>query len=317
MIKNLQKTITPLLWRVIVFLCLFIVISGAIGPRIISGDILFRDGFGIYGGFGKAAIFGIIAFALLSRRNRSQIKLQPWQPRLLAWLVTSALCFLLAWVGVSGLLANSEQSLCDLTLAHSGIILSVIFAAICCFGIDNIILIWKRYRQEIIISSVIAVAFYLFLLVVYALWQPLASIVLTGVTALLNITGPIAILVPPHTLMFDKFGITVAEYCSGIESIALFSGLYAVIGLLDWDRLDRRRYLVAFPFALLLLFGLNIVRVYGLIMAGYYINQEIAFSMFHTYAGMVFFILYSTVFWMIAYKHLLDKKPNHEDKKQL
>jgi len=316
MIKNLQKTITPLLLRVIVFLCLFVAISGIIGPRIISGDILFRDGFGIYGGFGKAAIFGIIAFALISRHNKIQIRLQPWQPKLLLWLVASGVCFLLAWIGVSGLLTNNEQSLCDLTLAHGGLIFCVGFAAICCFGIDNIVLIWKKYQRQIVVSIVIAVAFYLFLLVVYALWQPLASIVLSGVTVILSISGPVAVLVPPHTLMFDRFGITVAEYCSGIESIALFSGLYAIVGLLDWNRLDKKKYFIVFPFALLLLFGLNIVRVYGLIMAGYYINQEIAFSLFHTYAGMIFFVLYSAFFWMIAYKYLLVKKAHQADKNQ-
>jgi exosortase/archaeosortase family protein len=316
MIKNLQKTITPLLWRVIVFLCLFVAVSGAIGPRIISSDILFRDGFGIYGGFGKAAIFGIIAFALISRHNKSQIKLQPWQPKLLIWLVASGICFALAWIGVSGLLADSEPSLCDLTLAHGGLVLCVGFAAICCFGIDNIVLIWKKHQRQIMVSIIIAAAFYLFLLVVYALWQPLASIVLSGVTVMLSTSGPVAVLVPPHTLMFDRFGITVAEYCSGIESIALFSGLYAIVGLLDWSRLNKKRYFLVFLFALLLLFGLNIIRVYGLIMAGYYINQEIAFSLFHTYAGLVFFVLYSAIFWMIAYKHLLVKKAHQADKSQ-
>ena len=105
--------------------------------------------------------------------------------------------------------------------------------------------------------------------------------------------------------MTDKFGITVAEFCSGIESIALFTALYAIVGLLDRHRLNIKRYLWIFPIALVLLFGLNIVRVYSLIMAGYYIDPEIAFSLFHTYAGMVFFILYSVVFWLVAYKYLL------------
>jgi len=62
------------------------------------------------------------------------------------------------------------------------------------------------------------------------------------------------------------------------------------------------------------LFVLNIVRVYGLIMAGYYINPEIAFSLFHTYAGMVFFILYSAVFWAVAYRYLINRKEVRYDK---
>jgi exosortase/archaeosortase family protein len=65
--------------------------------------------------------------------------------------------------------------------------------------------------------------------------------------------------------------------------------------------------LLAFVPALLLLFGLNILRVYVLVMAGYYINPQIAFSLFHTYAGMVFFIIYSGIFWAVSYKWMLQK----------
>jgi exosortase/archaeosortase family protein len=77
--------------------------------------------------------------------------------------------------------------------------------------------------------------------------------------------------------------------------------------MMDWKRLHVRRYFVVFPLALLGLFACNILRVFGLVMAGYYINPRIAFSLFHTYAGMLFFILYSAIFWALAYRHLLKK----------
>lgn len=309
---KLLKTITPLLWRVIVFLCLFLLISGIAGPRIISGGILFKDGFGLYGGVGKALIFALIAFFLLARHNKTQVVLTPWQPLLLGWLVASFIAFMASWAGVDGLLAGDRQPM-NLILAHSGLLLSIICAVIACMGPKNIQLLWRQYSREALISVGLAVAFYVFLTVVYALWQPLASVVLWGVGGLLDISGLKSMIVPPHTLIFDKFGITIAEYCSGIESIALFTSLYAVVGLLDWHRINKRRYFMVFPFALLVLFGLNIVRVYALIMAGYHINQEIAFSLFHTYAGMVFFILYSAVFWALAYKYLLGKPKKEEE----
>lgn len=302
---KLLQAITPLLWRVIAFVLFFVVISGLIGPKVISGGILFRDGFSIYGGIGKAAIFGIIAFVLLARHNKRRVTLEPWNSRLAMWFVVAVVFLALAWTGVSGLLAG-DRTLMNLGLAHGGLLLSIVLIAVGCFGINNLGVIWRKYKREIIKSVVIGVAFYFFLLAVYALWQPLASIVLSGVTGLLNMSGLPSMYVPPHTLVFDKFGITVAEFCSGIESIALFTGLYVIVGLLDWKRLNRSRYFIVFPLALLALFGLNILRVYALIMAGYYINAEIAFSLFHTYAGMVFFILYSIAFWGIFYKYLLN-----------
>lgn len=304
---KLYKTITPLLWRVIVFACLFVIISGIIGPRIISGGILFRDGFVVYGGIGKAVLFSLIAFALLVRFNKTKLKLQAWKPRLLYWMMAAVVCLALAWGAISSLLVGDRQ-FSHLFVAHAGLLGGLIFTAIGCMGVENIKKVWAAYRREIRASLAIGVLFYVFLQIVYLLWQPLASIVLHSVNALLGFSGLEATILPPHTLMFDKFGITIAEFCSGVESIALFTGLYAIVGLLDWKQLNKQRYFIVFPIALFGLCLFNIARVYGLIMAGYYINPEIAFSLFHTYAGMVFFILYSALFWAIAYKYLLNNK---------
>jgi len=308
---QLPKTITPLLARVIVLLAIFIAVSGLVGPRIISGGILFRDGFALYGGIGKALIFGAIAFVLLARHNKRSVTLQPWQPDLLAWIVAAAIVLMVAWGSINRLLSG-QRDFQNLALGHSGLIVGLALAAVGCIGPANMRLLWRGHRLLLMTSAAIAAAFYVFLLAVYALWEPLASIVLHSVRGLVGVAGLEALVVPPNTLIFDKFGVTIAEYCSGVESIALFTGLYAIVGLLDWQRLNRRRYFMVFPFALLGLFACNILRVFGLIMAGYYINPQIAFSLFHTYAGMVFFVLYSVIFWSIAYKYLV-----HNDNKNI
>lgn len=301
---HLPKTIPPLLWRGVVFLSIFVAISGIIGPKVISGGILFRDGFALYGGIGKALIFGCIVFCLLVRHAHVRIAVHPWRPKLLILLLSAALLFITAWVGVDGLIAG-DRSNQNLFFAHGGLLLGLSLTAVGCIGPDNLRIVWRGYRRVIVHSVAIAMAFYVFLLVVYALWRPLASLVLHSVKILLDFTGIHAVVIPPYTLLLDKFGVTIAQYCSGIESIALFTGLYVIVGLLDWKHLVRRRYFVIFPFALLGLSALNILRVFGLIMAGYYINPHIAFSLFHTYAGMVFFALYSIAFWAIAYKYLV------------
>lgn len=312
-VKKLYKTITPLQKRVIVFGILFVVISGVIGPRIISGGIMIRDGFAAYGGVGKALLFSLIAFLLLARHTKAKLKLIPWRPGLLVWAIVGVACLAFSWNAVSHLLAG-ERLFYHLLTAHAGLIMGLVFTAISCLGIENIKQLWHTYQREIINAGAIGISFYIFLQIVYLLWQPLASIVLISVNYLLGISGLEAVIAPPNTLIFDKFGITIAEFCSGVESIALFTGLYAIMGLLDWKKLNKKRYFAVFPVALLGLCLFNIVRVYVLIMAGYYINPEIAFSLFHTYAGMVFFIIYSAIFWAVAYKYLLSNRSNsHED----
>lgn len=303
-IMNLRKTITPLLWRVIVFSGLFVIISGLIGPKIISGGILFRDGFVAYAEIGKALFFGLIAFMLLVRHSKVAVALRPWQPAALGWILMALVLFIVTWINIDRLIAH-HRDIQILAQAHVSLLLCLICTALGCIGLRNVRLLWRSYRREIMSAVVIASVFYVFLLLVYALWQPIASVVLTSVDSLLGLSGLEGTVIPPNTLIFDKFGITVAEYCSGVESIALFTSLYAIVGLLDWHRIHKKRYFLIFPLALLILFGCNILRVYGLILIGYHVNPQIAFSLFHTYAGMVFFVLFSAVFWAVSYKYLI------------
>jgi exosortase/archaeosortase family protein len=302
----LKTAARPLLQRTAAFLVICLLWSGLIGPRIISNGILARGHFDIYGGLGKAMLFGVVALALLIRHKGYDLKLPSWKQSQGLWLVAlaaSLAAFVSAWLVVNKLIDGAGGWY--IPAAHILLLTSIGTAAIGCFGWPSITLLFKSYKKQLGISAALAAAFYLFLLAVYAAWQPLSTIVLHSVHWLFNIVGLHSVIVPPRSLLFDKFGIEIAQYCSGIESIALFTGLFALIALLDWDKLNHRKIYAIFLPALILLFACNILRVFALIAAGYYINPQIAFSLFHTYAGMVFFIIYSGVFWTLAYKWLL------------
>lgn len=290
--------------RTIVFLGIFVIFSGTIGPRIISHGLVDKDGFQIYGGAGKALLFGTIALLILLQRKGINIKLKPWHWSQLLWLLLAIASLLGAWFGVDKLIAQTLGAEW-VVLTHGCLLASIVLAAVASFGPANLHKLFKTYKKELLIALGLAIIFYGFLYLVYGLWQVLAAGVLHSVRWLLSGIGLHAAIIPPRTLVFNKFGIQIAEYCSGIESIALFTALYALVGVLDWHRLNSRKYLGAFLPALIVLFGFNILRVAGLILAGYYINPQIAFSLFHTYAGMVFFILYSILFWAISYKWML------------
>lgn len=298
------KTIVPLLTRAVVFLGIFILISGLIGSRIISGGIVNKYGFAIYGGAGKAVLFAALAFALLAYRRGFKVKLSRWQPYNAAWLVLAALAFAGTWIGVTHLLQR-QTSVYNVVSTHAFLLSSLILAAGGIFGPANLRRLFKNYKREALIAIGLGIAFYGFLTLVYGLWTVLSAAVLHSVRWLLGIFGLHSTVLPPRTLLFNKFGIQIAQYCSGIESIALFTGLYALVGVLDWPRLNHRKFLYIFAPALIILFGFNILRVAALIAAGYYINPHIAFSLFHTYAGMIFFILYSILFWAVSYRWML------------
>lgn len=294
----------PLVTRTVVLLAIFVVLSGLIGPRIISGGIIHKYGFGIYGGSGKAVLFAAAGFMLLTYRRGFDIRLKRWRPYNLVWLGLAVAAFIGAWVGVTHLLQGQTTGY-NIVSTHVFLLSSLVFAAGGVFGTANLRLLLRTYKREALLAIGLALAFYGFLTLVYGLWTILAAGVLHSVQWLLGIFGLHAMILPPRTLVFNKFGIQVAQYCSGIESIALFTGLYALVGVLDWPRFNHKRYLYIFPAALIILFGFNILRVAFLIAAGYYINPHIAFSLFHTYAGMVFFILYSMLFWAVSYRWML------------
>lgn len=304
--SNNLKAAAPLLTRTAAFLALFVILSGIIGPRIISHGLVSKDGFQIYGGAGKALLFGALALMLLINKKGHIPNLKKWNVYQLIWLVLSAIGLYIAWISIIHLIHN-PSFLTWIVLAHIAILSSIIFAAGATFGLTNLRVLSSTYKREIYISIGLSIAFFLFLYAVYGLWKVLAGIVLHSVKWLLNRGGLSAVIVPPRSLVLTKFGINIAEYCSGIESIALFTALYVLIGVLDWRRFNRKRYFWVFPLALVVLFGFNILRVYVLILAGYYINPQIAFSLFHTYAGMIFFILYSILFWSVSYKWLTEE----------
>jgi exosortase/archaeosortase family protein len=224
------------------------------------------------------------------------------------WLLVAAAGLIADWQVLGQLIDHHNPALIWIAAAHFFIIVSVLLLLLFSFGRHNVLTIFQTYKKELLYCIAMAIAFFGFLYLVYSLWTVLAVVVLKSVRALLNLVGVQSIFFAPRTLLFSKFAINIAEFCSGIESIALFTALYVLFGVLDWRRFNHKKYLAAFPPALLILFGFNILRVFILILGGYYISPQIAFSLFHTYAGMVFFIIYSGVFWSISYRWMLHER---------
>lgn len=300
------KAAAPLLWRSAAFVGLFIAYSGLLGSRIIAAGIVGSYGFDWYGGIGKAGLFGGLALLLLLWRRDVQTKLRPWHPRLLLWLGLSVISFGLAWFCITKLLVHRSGFVWPAAV-HVFLIASVLFALGGVFGPRNLRALAKQHKQQLYITFGLGTGFYVFMTAVYSLWEVLAGVVLNSVAFLLHTAGLSVAILPPRSLLLSKFGIEIAQFCSGIESMALFTALYLLIGVLDWRRLNHTKYIAVFPIALVILFGLNILRVFSLVLAGYYINPEFAFSLFHTYAGMVFFIVYSLIFWAISYRWMCRK----------
>ena len=300
------KTSHALIGRLGAFVALFVVFSGAIGSRIIGDGIGQRFGFDLYGGAGKTLLFGCLCLGIMVYREGLDVELRPWRFEFFFWVLAASTA-LLTWHGVHEL-AQGHHVLVWASVVNVGLFAGVIFIVLGTFGPSNTMKLLVNYRRQIIMSMCLSATFYVYLNLIYRLWEPLASIVLDIVSLLLRSVGIHATVSQNETLMLPKFGISVAKYCSGIESIALFTSLFLLVCILDWKRFNHSKVAAIFLPAIAALFFFNIMRVFVLILGGYYINAHIAFSLFHTYAGMLFFILYSMIFWAVSYRWLLSEE---------
>lgn len=274
---------------------------------IIHHDLVGQFGFGVYGGAGKALIFAAIAFGLLAYRARRHLDIPAWHWTTGLWVLPAIVTYTTAWFAITHL-QQGEGGFWWPFLTHIGIVATIAFIALATLGWRAMRVLYQTYKRELLLALAIGISFYIFLTIVYALWKVFALVVMHAVRWLLQLSGLEVYIIPPRALLLDNLSVDISQWCSGIESIALFTGFYVMVGLVDRNKLNFRKYAAIFLPALVAIFCLNILRVYVLIMAGYYIDPHIAFTLFHTYAGMIFFIIFSAIFWKLFYKWML-KKP--------
>jgi exosortase/archaeosortase family protein len=92
-----------------------------------------------------------------------------------------------------------------------------------------------------------------------------------------------------------------------LDSLFLFSSLYLLIALLDFKEFNKIKLVIMAIPAVIGLYLVNILRVYLLIIIGAYISRDLSTKLFHTYLGMVLFIIFFFVFWKLFYSWM--KKP--------
>jgi exosortase/archaeosortase family protein len=180
------------------------------------------------------------------------------------------------------------------------------------FGWKFIKMAIQTFWKATLISLVLATSFYFSFSTIFKLWPYLSAVVLWAVSRMLALTQDSVVIVPPLTIQLREFSVTIGEYCSGIESLFLISALYILIGCLERERIRLIRFILAFFPLLVGMFSLNIIRVYGIILAGLWFGPEIAAKLFHTYLGMILFLSYFVLFWKFSASSLLIKSSETE-----
>lgn len=130
---------------------------------------------------------------------------------------------------------------------------------------------------------------------------------LAAVNAMLSLSFKTRI-VPPYTLYVNHFGIAVAEACSGLDSLFMFSMLYLLVVGSEWSSIKKWRAVLAYVPLAIGLYLINILRVYVMVVIGAVWSPYIAIHLFHTYAGMILFLLYFMAFFKWGWKWLVKER---------
>lgn len=305
-IRNLSKSTKGLSIRLLLFVLLFLIISGTIGPFIIGTKLLYGWYFFIYANMGKLLLYAIIVFFLLIRERIKKLIYFPFQKRQYIFLSVTVLLYFFLFYLLHVLLTYSSlgASLFLSLLTHIVLILLVLTLIIGVFGLPFLTYIVKTFKKEIGICLGIAIIFYAAIFYVWGFWPYLSSLVLNSEYALFSPFYHDMHVIPPFTLSFKTFSLAIEEACSGLDSIFLFTALYIIIWLIEKKNLNQKKLAFLFIPALLGTFLVNIIRVALLILVGIFISPYLAETLFHTYIGMILFIIYFSIFWGCFYKFL-------------
>lgn len=309
---RLSTDLKKLLLRTLLFVTLFVLASGSIGPWVISTDLLYGFNFFIYGNLGKLVIFSVIIFIILTRDRIHTLRVDNFSVVNAVYLVAAAIQIPLFFSLGNKLLsyASFTQNLPLSLFTHLVLIAIPLLLFLAVFGLRFTKSFLKTFRRELLICLGLSLVLFLLIFQVWKLWPYLSHMVLQAEFFIFSLLYDKVFIIEPRGLFVNTFAVEIAEACSGLESIFLFTFLYIFICVLDWKQLAIKRVLLLFPFLIAGLILVNIIRVFLLILVGVLINPQVMAALFHTYLGLILFVIYFFVFLRFGYGWL-KRKDSH------
>jgi len=240
-------------------------------------------------------------FILLYRKRLTEFKVFKRKTRDTIMLVLS---FLL--LGGFYILSNNinkiNSSIINIIWFHIFALSIFVFLVLGVYGVGFVKSFVKKFKKELVYFLIFGIIVYSLMKAVWSLWPYLSLGVLESVKFLLRIIGINVEILGPAIIRVNGFAVEIAEACSGIYSIFIFSALYLFIVFLDWNKMNKKKAIAVFIPAVLGAFAFNILRVFILMLVGAYISRDLALGLYHSYSGMIFFLIYFGLFWWGCYK---------------
>lgn len=299
-----------ILFRLFFFSILFVFVSGLMGSQIIGTNLLYGFGFFIYGNFGKIILFGCVASGILIWRKKQTLSPLPYSCKYLWYIIAGFLLIPIFFI-LSQVALPYHSFTDNIVLAislHSILIAIPILFGIGIFTPSFIGIFFRTYWKLICVGSIAGIFYDFSIFYIWQLWPLLSNIVLIIMKMTFSLTQHPVYVIPPRSLFVHNFSITIAEACSGIDSMYLLITLYLLMVCIDWHTLNKQKIILYFIPLFLGMFVVNIIRVYILIYLGVLFNPEVSVTLFHTYLGLVLFLIYFFGFLYFFYPAIHNKR---------
>jgi len=298
---KLEKGFKEFLWKTGVFVLLFIIFSGIVGVAVFSNGLLGTWKIDIYGRVGYILLFSMAGFILLYRKRLTEFSVYKRKTRDNLF-IGLAFALLIVFYFVSKNINQLNPNFINILWFHALALSGFVFLVLGVYGFGFVKDFVKKFKKELGYFLVFGIIVYSFMKAVWSLWPYLSLGVLESIKFLLKLIGVQVNILGPASISVNGFAVEIAEACSGVYSIFIFSALYLFIVFLDWDKMNKKKAGILFIPAVLGAFAFNILRVFVLMLVGAFISRSLALGMYHSYAGMVFFLIYFLLFWGLLYK---------------
>ena len=308
MVKRFSRGFKEFLVKSVIFVVLFILIQlitmNLASKTFLPGEIkpFAMDD------LAEAVFFVLIIFLVLNKEKILKIKeysVRLWQ-RILSVFVIIAL-FPVYFQCKRFMLANIEivkESLWFFTsLEYLILFIILFFLFTLVYGFKFIKDFFKEHKKGLGLVLIGSMIVYIVIKEFQKLWPYLSHFVSRAVYYLLNLIGTANLSFSGDLpiLSFNGFIVKIAQTCSGIDSIFMFTALYLGILAWDWKILNKKKAFWLFFIGVAGAFLMNIIRIFILILIGAYISKSFALNVFHTNASAILFLIYFAIFWKLSY----------------
>ncbi len=305
-LTKLEKGFKQFLVKTGIFVGLFMAFSFLIGTKLYQYGLLDKWKIEIYGRMGYILLFSIAGFLLLYRERL--MKLEKFGYKTKDFLLVILSFIFLAGFYIFEIYAYKfEITMMNIFLVHVSGILIFILLCLGVYGLDFVFYFLERFKKELFYFLIFAIITASLMNFVWSLWPFFSVIVLKLVAVLLKAIGTDFRIIEPDIIIVRDFGARIADACSGVYSIFLFSALYLFIVFVDWKKINKKKAVFLFIPAVIGAFLVNVIRVFLLFIIGAFVSRDIALGMYHSYTGMIFFLIYFAVFWILFYKWMKDE----------